>query len=110
MSDTQKTPLTKKIASIFRAVAGSPDPKHFTSVVICAAGSSTRMEKLAGEPRKQFIEIGGVPVVARTMMAYEAADTIHEIIVVAREDELPLYNGFKEKYKLTKLTKSLKVV
>ena len=108
MSDTKKVPITKKIASILRAVAGSPDPKYFTSVVICAAGSSTRMEKLMGEPRKQFIEIDGVPVVARTMMAYEAADTIHEIIVVAREDELPLYDGFKEKYKLTKLTKVVK--
>ena len=105
MSDTKKTPVTKKIAGILRAVAGTPDPKNFTSVVICAAGSSTRMEKLMGEPRKQFIELGGVPVVARTLMAYEAANTIHEIIVVAREDELSLYDGFKERYGLSKLSK-----
>ena len=42
MSDTKKTPVTKKIAGILRAVAGTPDPKNFTSAVICAAGSSTR--------------------------------------------------------------------
>ena len=108
MSDKPKTPVTKKIAGILRAVAGTPDPKNFTSAVICAAGSSTRMEKLMGEPRKQFMELGGLPVVARTLMAYEAANTIHEIIVVAREDELPLYEGFKEKYGLTKLTKVVK--
>lgn len=108
MSETKKTPVTKKIAGILRAVAGTPDPKNFTSAVICAAGSSTRMEKLMGEPRKQFMEIGGLPVVARTLMAYEAANTVHEIIVVAREDELPLYEGFKEKYGLTKLTKVVK--
>ena len=62
MSDTKKIPVTKKIAGILRAVAGTPDPKNFTSAVICAAGSSTRMEKLMGEPRKQFIELDGLPV------------------------------------------------
>lgn len=108
MSDKPKTPVTKKIAGILRAVAGTPDPKNFTSAVICAAGSSTRMEKLMGEPRKQFMELDGLPVVARTLMAYEAANTVHEIIVVAREDELPLYEGFKEKYGLSKLTKVVK--
>ncbi len=94
--------LTKKIASILRAVAGTPDPKNYTSAVICAAGSSTRM---GGNTTKQFLKLNGIPVVARTLMAYQAAETIHEIIVVAREDELPLYTGFAEKYKLSKLTK-----
>lgn len=108
MSETKKTPVTKKIAGILRAVAGTPDPKNFTSAVICAAGSSTRMEKLMGEPRKQFMELDGLPVVVRTLQAYEAANTIHEIIVVAREDELPLYENFKETYGLTKLTKVVK--
>ena len=108
MSEKTKTPVTKKIAGFLRAVAGTPNPKNFTSVVVCAAGSSTRMEKLMGEPRKQFMELDGLPVVARTLMAYEAADTVHEIIVVAREDELPLYEGFKETYGLSKLTKIVK--
>lgn len=105
MSDTKKTPATKTIAGILRAVAGKPHPKNFTSVVVCAAGSSSRMETLMGEPRKQFMELGSIPVVARTLMAYEEASTIHEIIVVAREDELPLYADFKDKYGLSKLTK-----
>ncbi len=108
MSETKKTPVTGKIAGILRAVAGTPDPKNFTSAVICAAGSSTRMEKLMGEPRKQFMELCGLPVVARTLLAYEAANTIHEIIVVAREDEIPLYANFRETYGLTKLTKIVK--
>ena len=85
--------ITKKIASILRAVAGKPDPKNFTTAVICAAGSSTRM---GGDTTKQFIELDGMPVVARTLQAYQAASTIHEIIVVAREDELPLYADFVE--------------
>ena len=77
MSEKTKTPVTKKIAGILRAVAGTPDPKNFTSVVVCAAGSSTRMEALMGETRKQFLELDGMPVVARTLKAFEAADTIH---------------------------------
>lgn len=108
MNDTKNTPVTKKIAGILRAVAGTPHPKNFTSVVVCAAGSSTRMETLMGEPRKQFMELDGMPVVARTLQAFEVADTVHEIIVVAREDELHLYDGFKETYGLTKLTKVIK--
>ena len=108
MSDKKKTPATKTLAGILRAVSGKPHPKNFTSVVVCAAGSSTRMEALMGEPRKQFMELCGMPVVARTLKAFEAADTIHEIIVVAREDELSLYDGFKETYGLTKLTKVVK--
>ncbi len=94
--------ITKKIASILRAVAGTKDPKNFTSAVICAAGSSTRM---GGGTTKQFLELDGMPVVARTILAYEAADTIHEIIVVAKADELSLYECFAETYGLTKLTK-----
>ena len=86
MSETKKTPVTRKIAGFLRAVAGTPDPKNFTTAVICAAGSSTRMEALIGETRKQFMELCGMPVVARTLKAFEAADTVHEIIVVARED------------------------
>ena len=108
MSDTPKKPATKKIADFLRAVAGTPNPQNFTSVVVCAAGSSTRMEALMGEPRKQFMELDGLPVVARTLQAFEAADTVHEIIVVAREDEIPLYDGFKETHGLTKLTKVVK--
>ena len=38
-----KPPVTTKIAQILRAVAGTPDPKNFTSAVICAAGSSVRV-------------------------------------------------------------------
>ncbi len=94
--------ITKKIASILRAVAGKPDPKNYTSAVICAAGSSTRM---GGETTKQFLKVDGIPVVARTLMAYQAAETVHEIIVVVREDEIPLYRNFAETYGLTKLTK-----
>ena len=94
--------LASKIAGILRTMRGKPDPKNFTSAVIAAAGSSTRM---GGGTTKQFLELCGLPVVVRTLKAYEAATCIHEIIVVAKEDEIPLYDGFKEKYGISKLTK-----
>ena len=100
-----KEPVTHKIASFLRAVAGTPDPKNFTSVVICAAGSSTRF---GGDTTKQFVELDGMPVVVRTLLAYEAASCVHEIIVVAKEDEIPLYDGIKERYGITKLTRVVK--
>ena len=101
----QKSNTSSKIAGILRAIAGKPHPKNFTSVVICAAGSSTRM----GEGMsKQFMELDGLPIVVRTLQAYEAADCVHEIIVVAKEDEIPLYDNMKEVYGITKLTKVIK--
>ena len=58
-SKEKKVPFTTKMAGVLRAVSGKPHPKNFTSAVICAAGSSTRM----GEGKtKQFMELDGVPV------------------------------------------------
>ena len=99
--ETEK-PLPRRIAAVLKAVAGKPDPKYFTSAVIVAAGSSTRM---GSGTTKQFLDLDGIPVVARTLMAYEAATCIHEIIVVAKKDELLLYKGLKGMYGISKLTK-----
>lgn len=98
----EKRPFTSRLADVFRAVGGHPTPHNFTSVVVCAAGSSTRM---SGDTTKQFLELDGIPVVVRTLQAYQATDCIHEIIVVAKADEIPLYEGLKERYGLSKLTK-----
>lgn len=107
MSDSskKKVPFTTKLAGILRAVNGTPHPKNFTSAVICAAGSSTRM---GGSEPKQLMELDGVPIVVRTLLAYEAATCIHEIIVVAREEDIPLYQEMKETYLITKMTQVVK--
>lgn len=107
MSDTneKKVPVTTRIAQILRVVSGKPAIKNFTSAVILAAGSSSRM---GGDTTKQLLDLDGMPIVVHTLLAYEASVTIHEIIVVAKEDEIPLYEDFKEKYGITKLTKVVK--
>lgn len=56
----------------------------YTAAVIVAAGGSTRM----GEP-KQRIDLAGIPVIFRTLLAFEAAQTIGEVVVVTREEDIP---------------------
>lgn len=93
-----------KIAEIIRAAKGKPGIKNFTSAVILAAGSSTRM---GSDKTKQFIELDGMPIIARTLIEFEKTSYINEIIIVAKEDEMDMYKSFPETYNLTK---PLKVV
>lgn len=52
------------------------------SAVIVAAGSSSRMHGID----KQLLDIGGMPVIARAVSAFEKAEIISEIVIVTRED------------------------
>lgn len=92
----ERTDTPHKIAEVLRAIAGKTDKKYYTSAIILAAGSSTRMN---GES-KQFIEIDGLPVVARSVIGFDRSPCIDEIIIVAKKDEIPLYDGFAEKYSI----------
>ena len=82
----ERTDTPHKIAEVLRAIAGKTDKKYFTSAIILAAGSSTRMN---GES-KQFIEIEGLPVVARSVIAFDKSPCIDEIVIVVKKDEMPL--------------------
>lgn len=93
--------LTSAVADILRAVAGQPKKNYFTSAIIVAGGSGTRMGEVG--TTKQLLEIDDIPVVVRSMLAFERCPVIDEIIVAAREDELKLYPAFREKYKISKL-------
>ena len=95
----QKKEIFYKVADIVRAIGGKPSCR-FTSAIIVAAGNSTRMGYGIS---KQMALLEGMPVVVRTLRAYQQSPDIDEIIVVAREDEMCYYEEFKEKYKLTKL-------
>jgi len=91
---SERTDTPHKIAEVLRAIAGKMDKKYFTSAIILAAGSSTRMK--GGS--KQFTCLEGMPVVARTISVFDKSECIDEIIVVAKKDEIPLYESFSEKY------------
>ena len=94
----ERNDLPHKIANLLRAIGGRKEPKKYTSAVILAAGSSTRMQGQS----KQFIQLDGMPVITRTVLQFEAADCINEIILVAKADEMSMYDGFAEKYGITK--------
>ena len=100
---SERTDTPHKIAEVLRAIAGRMDKKYFTSAIILAAGSSTRMN--GGS--KQFLTLNGLPVVTRTVIEFDKSDCIDEIVIVAKKDEIPLYDSFAEKYGIRK---PLKVV
>lgn len=55
------------------------------SAVIVAAGSSSRMHGID----KQLLDIGGKPVIARAVSAFQKSEVINEIVIVTREDLIP---------------------
>lgn len=88
-------------ASVFHAAAGTSGKNVFTSAVIAAGGHSARM---GGDTTKQMMNLIGMPVIAHTLLAFEHAECISEIVVAAKEDEIPLYYEFADKYGITKLS------
>ena len=69
-------------------------------VIIVAAGNFTRMQGV----NKQLAEIGGLPVIIRTLMAFENSDDISNIILVVRADDVFSMQLLTEKYNITKLS------
>lgn len=70
-----------------------------TSVIIVAAGNSTRMNGID----KQFIEIGGIPVIIRSIIAFEKCDDVFEIIIATKEEFIDKISDLCEKYKIKKV-------
>ena len=92
----------KKIAGVLRAISGSDHPKNFTSAIIAAAGLS---ERFGGNVTKQMQELCGIPVLVHTLKAYENTDCIHEIIIVARRDEIEYWENVAREFNITKVAK-----
>ena len=53
--------------------------------VIVAAGSASRMKGID----KIMTDLGGMPVIARTVKAFQDCDCISEVVIVTREDLIP---------------------
>ena len=92
----------KKIAGALRALSGSPHPKNFTSAIIAAAGLS---ERFGGETTKQMTMLEDAPVLVHTLRAYQQAECIHEIIIVAKRNEIATWQQLCQEYKFDKVTK-----
>ena len=92
----------KKIAGALRAVSGSPHPKNFTCAIIAAAGLS---ERFGGTTTKQMTELCGDPVLLHTLRAYQKTECIHEIIILAKRNEIPYWETLCKNHEMTKVTK-----
>lgn len=90
------------IADLLRRVGGNTHHKrHHLAAIIMAAGSGSRM---AAERPKQWLTLAEQPVVLHTLRAFQDADAVREIIVVAREDDRDAYFDYKRLYGLDKIT------
>ena len=93
--------LTHEVAEVLYAAAGVSLPRKYTSAIVAAAGQSTRMGK---DVSKQLMTLCGMPVLAHTLLAYERARTIHEIIVVCRTEDIDAIRSLAEDYGIRKLS------
>lgn len=92
--------LAEFAADLVLAVGGK-DPSPRTAAVIVAAGNSTRM---GGKGQKNLLFVAGKPVLAHTLLAFENAPNIDEIVVVTRAEDIERVWTIKEAYKISKLT------
>ncbi len=88
------------IADALRATAGT-DMAPASAAIIVAAGSSVRMGTATS---KQFLAVDGVPVLARTLLAFQASRYIDEIVVVARGEDIPAVLELGKTYRIGKLS------
>lgn len=90
--------INDKIGEVLRVLSGTR--RHRTAAIIVAAGSGSRMNM---NVTKQFLSLDGIPVVIRSILAFEASEYIDEIIIVAKSDEAELYPPLLKKYSIEKV-------
>ena len=69
------------------------------AAIIVAAGASTRMKE-----NKQFIPLLGVPVLARSVMAFESCQLVRDIVIVGQEEDLADIQKLCDRYEFAKVT------
>ena len=70
-----------------------------TSVVVVAAGSASRM----GGMDKQLVLLGGAPVLIHTLQRIGSCPSVREIIVVTREQSIPVLHQMVADFGLQKI-------
>ena len=84
-----------KMADLIRRVKNTT-----CSVVVLAAGSSTRMGT-----DKLYLDLNGIPVLARTLLAFEQCDFVDEIVLVTRRENLDKAADLCREYGIHKVEK-----
>ena len=81
-----------KFTTVEKSIKGVP-------AIIVAAGNSSRMKGID----KQFVSLLGIPVLARTLLAFEKSQCISEIFVVTQKEKQEDIKLLAEKYMISKL-------
>jgi len=85
-------------------------------VIVPAAGLGTRMAPFSvaksrqQSPSKQFKELGGVPILVRTLRKFAANAEVYEIVVALRKDEIAAFRAQLEEQFPEILAKRLQIV
>lgn len=79
------------------------EQRNTCSAVIVAAGNAQRMGA-----DKVMLELGCMPVLARTLLAFQNCDAIDEIIVVTRMEKVEEVASLCKKYGVTKVGKVIR--
>jgi len=67
--------------------------------IVVAAGKGTR---LGGDRPKQFLELGGIPVIIHTLRQFERSKEINEVITVLPAEETAGFQSVAQKFELKK--------
>lgn len=60
------------------------------TAIIVAAGQGRRM---AGDRRKQYLSLAGIPILTRTLMVFDRCEAVHQIILVVPQDDFEYCRG-----------------
>lgn len=75
--------------------------KRRVFAIIPAAGRGDRM---GADRNKQFLELGGVPILARTLQIFEKSHLIDDIVIVTNASEKQIIQNLCKEYNITKCT------
>src|SRR6476619_4912087 len=68
--------------------------------IVVAAGKGTR---LGGDRPKQFLELGGVPVIIHTLKQFERSKRINEVIMVLPAEDTAGFESLAQRFELSKV-------
>jgi len=72
--------------------------------IVVAAGKGTR---LGGERPKQFLNLGGVPIVIRTLRQFERSREVDEVILVLPADQTAGFQSLAQQSELKKFSRAV---
>ncbi len=72
--------------------------------IVVAAGKGTR---LGGERPKQFLELGGIPIIIHTLRRFEHSREIDKVVVVLPADQTAGFQSLAQQFELKKFSRAV---